>query len=319
MTLEIIIGDPGTWVDQDASVDADLSDDKWFRPAASFSEMPETSPPDEPPQPVPPGDPPNLEDRPPAGTNMHEWAAGILVEAWMQVLGTVPSPRALQAAQSIAKLESTYGWPDPKRFPNWQGHHNWGSVHCTMREAGQPRDCQRNGGCVKGFMGVDRYDGKPRPTCFAHFNTNVEGAAYFLKTLLVRRPAVAEVIDSGDAFKIALAMRRSSYFMTCIACKDEETYQKEAAVYAGLIMGSAKVIAAARKTEVLLVLRVPEKAAKASSGPIPQEGSWPRDVTDVTDRAVPPSSESTLGPVAGVIFGVALGAAGVWGYKRYLR
>jgi len=311
--VEILVGDPGTWITGEASMDADLSDEKWFRNSSTITtENPGTVTPSSEEGEIPPrGDPPNLEDRPPAGTNLHEWAAGVLVEAWQNVLGTTPSPQALQMAQAIAKGESTYGWP---KNEGWAGHHNWGAVHAVCRDDGVTRNCQKDGGCVKGFMSTDRYDGVKQPTCFAHFETNVDGASHFLTQLLVRRPAVAAVIDSGDAFQVALAMRRTSYFMTCKKCKDDGTFKREAAVYAGMIYGAAKTIAAARKVDLLVRFNPPPTTQSAK---IDESGSWPRDVTDLTDYVSPSETEPTFGPVSGLLFGVGLGLAGVWGYKRY--
>lgn len=313
--LEIVVGNPGTWITGEATMDADLSDEKWFRNSSSTTtESPDVVTPDVNQAEIPPkGDAPNFEDRPPSGTNLHEWAAGVLTEAWMRVLGTTPTPQALQAAQAIAKGESTYGWP---KNENWAGHHNWGAVHAVCRDDGVTRNCQRDGGCIKGFMSVDKYDGVKQPTCFAHFETNVDGAAHFLTQLLVRRPSVASVIDTGDAYKIALAMRRTSYFMTCTKCKDEATYAKEAAVYAGMIYGAAKTIAAARKVDLLVKYNIP---AATKNADVSEDGSWPRDVTDLTDRVLPSSTKSTFGPISGLLFGVGMGALGVWGYKRYKK
>lgn len=305
----------GTWLTPDASVDADLSDEKWFpfaKVAAFTNELPENSPP--PDEAPPQGDPPNLDDKPPPGTNMDEWAAGVLSEAWMKIFNVAPNPIELQSAQAVARGESSYGWPSAEKFPSWQGHHNWGACHCMMRVDGKLTSCKQNGGCVKGFMGTDRINHVPTPTCFASFPTNVEGAIFFLTTLLVRRPNVKAVIGTGDAYRIALEMRKTSYFMS-ENTRDPKKMQADALMYAGLIMTHAKQVANGRNTKLLVHMSAPANIKPTD----PNSSSWPRDVTDMTNYQLPRSTEPILGSVSGILVGIGLGALGIWGYKKWVR
>lgn len=315
---EFVVGDPGTWITPDASVDADLSDDRWFQFVPTSSAYEDDGPPPgslpDPPPSIISADIPNLDDRPPAGAGRDQWAADVLLKAWQELFNTAPSPQALQAAQAIARLESMYGWPSETKHPEWQGHHNWGSVHCMMRVDGKLKSCMQDGVCVKGFMSTDKINGVRTPTCFSSFPTNVEGAKYFLTQLLVRRPNVMAVIDSANAYRIALEMRKTSYFMR-EKTRDPEKIKADAAYYAGAMMGSAKTIAANRKTKMLLTQTVPDKVDPSS----PKDASWPRDVTDLTNYSPASTSASTLGPVSGILVGIGLGVLGVWGYKKWVK
>ena len=315
MAGQFVVGDSGTWVTPEGTIDADLPDDRWyaFAPTATFSEpAPE---PGAPPETVP-GNPDvaDVSDKPPLFPARDEWAAQLLTDAWQKTFGTAPNPVELQAVQAIARGESTYGWPDEKRFPEWQGHHNWGSCHCMMRSDGKLKPCDKDGVCVRGFMGSDKINGVRKPVCFASFPTNLEGAMHYLKTLLVQRPGVRAVIGDGDAYRIALEMRKTSYFMTNIT-HDMEAMKADAVAYSGLIMRNAANIAKNRNTKMLLHVTVPEKVK-----PTPVPGNyWPHETTDMEGYSPPGNPDSTLGPIAGVAFGIGLGALGIWGYKKWIK
>lgn len=323
-THEVLVGDPGTVLPSDdmPTSDTDLPADRWFpkSPMITQGEADAMPQPGEEAPPVPSGDPPNITDKPEDGINRDRWAATILAEAWPLVFDIEATPAMLQSVQAISRLESRYGWPDPKRFPNWQGHHNWGSIHCRTRVNGVLRDCKKDGGCAKGFAGRDSLNGKPIAVCFASRPTNLEGAKHFLETLLVNRPAVFEAVKTGDAYQIALAMRRSRYFLRTKTDgmppeRAEAVILDDAAYYAPAIMGGAKAIAAATG-EPLAVTNNTPKQAKPS---FPSEPQWPNEHTDLSGLNMPTEeSSSVIVPVMGLLAGVGAGLLGIWGLKKWV-
>ena len=319
MPAQFVVGDTGTWITPEGTMDTDLSDDRWFpfTPTATYTDTTQGPPTPSEQPPAVSGDQPDVSDKPPPGTNMDEWAAQILSEAWIKIFGSAPNPIELQAVQAVARGESSYGWPSETKFPSWQGHHNWGACHCMMRVDGKLKYCMQDGVCVKGFMGTDRFNGVKTPTCFASFPTNADGATFFLTTLLVRRPNVKAVIGTGNAYRIALEMRKTSYFMFMDTRKMNSSdalrqMESEAVTYGKMIMSNATRVAKSRNTKLLLTMSVPGDIKPATT----DGKSWPRDVTNVGDYSLV-SSDTTFGPISGVLFGIGLGVLGIWGYKKW--
>jgi hypothetical protein len=63
------------------------------------------------------------------GGQIHQWAAGIVNQAFQQVMGRVPTPAERQIVMAVSDLESGYGrgWGKGKSTAG-QGSHNWGAV-----------------------------------------------------------------------------------------------------------------------------------------------------------------------------------------------
>lgn len=323
-THEVLVGDPGTVLPSDdvPTSDTDLPADRWFpkSPLITQGELDAMPKPGEEAPPVPSGDPPDVSDKPDAGINRDKWAASVLAEAWPLVLDIEATPAMLQAVQAISRLESRYGWPDPKRFPNWQGHHNWGSIQCVTRTNGVTRSCFQQGGCVKGFLGKDSLNGRPYEVCFESRPTNLEGAKRFLEVLLINRPAVFAAVKTGDAYQIALAMRRSSYFVRTLPPKGTPAEQVEkailadAAYYAKAIIGGAQAIAAATGEPLAVTAGTP-KDVKPS---FPENPQWPTETTDLSGIEMPVESSGVVVPVMGLLTGIGVGLLGIWGLKKWV-
>jgi len=312
-TKYLLVGDGGAVVSPGASADGYLNADPWFKNMAippEDSGLPANEPPPEPP---PPGEPPNVTDKPPAGTNMDAWANALITKAWIAMFGSAPTSREVRMAQAISRLEALYGWPTPEKFPNWQGHHNWGASQCVTRVDGVLKSCYQNGGCLKGFLGKDQIDGKPYKICFEHNETNLDGAKRFLEVLLVKRPAVKAVFNTGDAYQVALAMRKTGYYArTKVA--DDEQMRADAVYYGGAIIGADKKIASNTSSKPLLRLDAPSDADPS----YPADPGWPKEVSNLSGVEAPERGTGLLGALAGLALGIGLGITGRWAYKTWV-
>lgn len=333
MAAQVLIGEGGVAVPDDyvaapASTLPDYSarPGRWSSESRAGFEEPKSETTQDPPPPAeqppksppPAGDQPDVSDKPGSGTNMDRWASAVLQEAWRRMFGTDPSPKALQAVQAVSRLESFYGWPTPSKFPNWQGHHNWGSIQCVTRIDGRMRSCYQNGVCVKGFLGKDSFivGGKSEPydICFESRPTNLEGAQRFLEVLIVKRPSVAKVIDTGDAYEIALAMRRTGYFARTKHA-DEAQIKSDAIYYGGAIAKSAKAIASSWGTSPVVVMR-----DMGSGGPDPVDPGWPRGAVDLVKLSTEePAQSNWLGMFFGIGIGVGLGFGAKYAYEAVVE
>lgn len=163
----------------------------WTTHCAEGPDLPKVVPP-------PPGtDIGDYAGRPPG--DLDKWAPAVLIEAFRTVMGTLPTPQALQAIQAVGRLEGYYGWAG--KPAHWAGNHNWGAITCK---------------CPCGFESRDGYyvDGKWQPytTCFARRATNLEGAIHLIEVLVLKRKPVQAVMDSGNLTLFARAMRDTTYF-----------------------------------------------------------------------------------------------------------
>jgi hypothetical protein len=63
------------------------------------------------------------------GGEVHQWAAGIVNQAFQQVMGRAPTPPERQIVMAVSDLESGYGrgWGKGQSSAG-QGSHNWGAV-----------------------------------------------------------------------------------------------------------------------------------------------------------------------------------------------
>lgn len=66
-----------------------------------------------------------------AHANLHRWAAGIVDQAFRQVMGRTPTPAERQIVMAVSDLESNYGkgWKE-----QGSGSHNWGAVQTKSKE-----------------------------------------------------------------------------------------------------------------------------------------------------------------------------------------
>jgi hypothetical protein len=157
-----------------------------------------------------------------ADLNRDAWARAFLLRAWNRY-GT-PLPPAVQAVQAIAHVESGGGYgAEGTSDPIWQGSNNWGAIKCPL----QSQPCGE--GC---FSHVDTdANGQAGNYCFRKYDSPADGAAGLLFELM-RRPAVARVLASGNATAIANAMKQPPAYMAL-----------PAASYGRLIAQRARVVA----------------------------------------------------------------------------
>jgi hypothetical protein len=197
------------------------------------------------------------------GALPHDYARGILLDAWTNVVGTTPSLQAIQAVQAIALHETGYGG-------NWGGagvgSHNWGAEQC--HQVGNVPDCDpAQATCPGGsFPHIDHHaDGSCYVSCFCSFPDDTTGARHFVQTLtsiLKRNGQTLDVLESGDATAIANQMRANGYF------------EAPAASYASAIANGAKSIASALSEDV----------AVNGVGPAPPPGGQPVTVSGGGDN-----------------------------------
>jgi hypothetical protein len=67
-----------------------------------------------------------------ANANLHRWAAGIVNQAFRQVMGRAPTPAERQIVMAVSDLESNYGkgWKEGQGA----GSNNWGAVQTKSKE-----------------------------------------------------------------------------------------------------------------------------------------------------------------------------------------
>ena len=316
------VGGAGPTISDSNSADGSIDIDQFYpnavpaTPPAPSAPPPATTttPPAAPPTPTPTGDPPNLSDKPPDGTNWDLWAKGILAQAWLNLFGVAPSPVELQMEQAHARLEGHYGWPNAEKFPEWQGHHNWGAINCMTRINGVFKSCYQDGECVHGFLGRDRIDGKTYPVCFDHQDTNIDGAMKFLKVAVYSRKGVAAALPSGDCYRVAYELRKSGYYMRTKNA-DEAQMQADAAYYAHALYNNAKAIVRSTGGALLVSLGVPSSVKPSS----PASPGWPALYTDLAGPIPMDDGPSIVGPIVGIAVGVLGALGGRWAYKRWVK
>ena len=137
----------------------------------------------------------------PSTINADAVARVVILAAWSATVGA-PSATlaAVQAVQAICRFETFYskGWhldPDPN---------NWGADQCTRPGPG--------GVCPPGtFPHTDTHaDGSTYTACFCAHETPEAGAGAVIRILLNR--GIGPVLGSGDATRIARAMKAAHYF-----------------------------------------------------------------------------------------------------------
>lgn len=71
-----------------------------------------------------------------ASADTHQWAAGIVNQAFQQVMGRAPTPAERQIVMAVSMGESNYGrgWGKGKSTAG-QGSHNWGAVQTRSTTA----------------------------------------------------------------------------------------------------------------------------------------------------------------------------------------
>ena len=125
----------------------------------------------------------------------HAQAREILRTAWRQVHGRAPTEAELTYSAAIASLETGYGRAGQFGALAARGQYNWGALE---------RRRSADGTCPPGTApGSD-----VGQVCFYVFDSDVEAAAAFLRTLTVRRPAVTAAMR-GSPEDVARAMRLS--------------------------------------------------------------------------------------------------------------
>lgn len=257
------------------------------------------------PTPVPvkstPGDIGDYSERP--STQLDIWAPRVIRAAYMIVMGKYPTPQALQAIQAVGRQEGWYGWAG--KPSQWPGHHNWGAITCGC---GGPPECKGGFAAGDGFYVNGKWT--PYQTCFAHRDTNLDGAIHLVETLILKRPKVQEVMDSGNLTAFARAMRDTTYFcrttgkgangQPCCSCATDDEKQGDALWYAKFLdTGCAKIAANTGLPQVCFL-----------SGPDPKDQKLP-------DPAKPPPEQVYVPPprarytVGGAIAAATLAAVSV--------
>lgn len=163
-----------------------------------------------------------------------EWARRALRHAWFQVFGSdaaAPYNRALeQGILAIADVETNLGrsvWSDPVDGAGYSLRWNFGNVHCAAPAVA--------GVCISGCKkhGDTTADGTPYTVCFAAYKSAVDGMAGLVRTLCGKgRENTRAALLSGDAMKIADAMRANSYYGKAIELRPQ-TMSYDAAIKAG--------------------------------------------------------------------------------------
>lgn len=138
-----------------------------------------------------------LGDVSPAVSARTKYAAGIVSEAWNQQVGREPSRFELLYAMCWSRLESSWG-------AGWGGacvgSHNWGAVQA---KDGQP--------------GCDWHDTYPNGQTYEQrfrvYPSDLDGAADFVRHLVILRPKTAAALARVDSMRaVAGAMRDEKYF-----------------------------------------------------------------------------------------------------------
>lgn len=127
----------------------------------------------------------------------HSDAKEILSRAYEEVMGFAPSQFALGIAQAIGLMEGGYG----AGFGN-----NWGAITRSPNEDGScPADSFVHG---DSSFELGEYQ-----TCFRKYNTSLDGAKDFIRTLYTNRPKVHEAAMSGDIRGVAEEMYTTNYYL----------------------------------------------------------------------------------------------------------
>lgn len=140
------------------------------------------------------------------GPNDHAQARVLLNEAWKSVQGTYPSVNELNAAQTIASLETVYGRAGQFAALANQGKYNWGAL---QRQRNPDGSCP--GGTAPGLDALNPNAVNPR--CFYFYPSDFEAAKAFLRSLTVSFPirarATLAAMKTGDLLRVAQAMKYS--------------------------------------------------------------------------------------------------------------
>jgi hypothetical protein len=183
--------------------------------------------------------------------NRDQWARGVLERAWPEG----PTLQALQIVQAVGRFEGGYGHAND---PAWAGSNNWGAIQC-----GHGPPCG-----VDCFEHADTHaDGTPYTTCFRRYPSAIDGARGLVHELL-RRPAVAGVIDSGNATAVANAMHASKYFEATASSYAKNLFRNAQAI--ALALGEP--LAVALDAPVLTLPGRGTSSASSSASPITAAG-----------------------------------------------
>lgn len=128
----------------------------------------------------------------------HGAARAVIMEAWQDLHGSLPSPQEAQAMQAMAWLESGYG-------RRWSGacseSRNWGSVQASRPPCG-PGTCEYQD---------RRSDGSVYRVCFRSYETDVEGATNMIGVAL-RTDGARKAAAAGDLRAFSEALFRAGYY-----------------------------------------------------------------------------------------------------------
>lgn len=153
------------------------------------------------------------------------------------------SPTVVQALMAVSRHETCFSECKP-----FVGAHNYGAIQCGVV-------ADKDGKCPPGCFPAR--DTSPTATggsvaylgCFRVKASADEGIADFVKLLTFQRPLIAEALPSGDARKIAWALRKSFYFEGFGKTQEERVEN-----YATAILRNARTNAAQLGAELLVTL-----------------------------------------------------------------
>lgn len=138
-----------------------------------------------------------------------ERAHSLIRELWPAVTGEpAPSTLATVAVLAIARGESGYGtgWKNDDLLGNWA------SAHCPNTGSDCSPEAQKGHKCALASDTLDGTEATRKPQCFKVYDSHREGAADFIKELVIRRRPVRSALNTGDCLTIAHVMRENSYY-----------------------------------------------------------------------------------------------------------
>ncbi len=155
-------------------------------------------------------------------SNLHRWAAGIVNQAFKQVMGRFPTPAERQIVMAVSDLESNYGkgWKEG----TGKGSHNWGAVQTANKKDPQfsHQDSSAKGKYITGFKAYPDDIAGAADVVRNLFKANGKqrkpdpNNAYRATGATINGPGrselIREAIQSGDTNAFSRAMWYTSYF-----------------------------------------------------------------------------------------------------------
>lgn len=141
--------------------------------------------------------------------SVHQWARGVMLNAWRNRYGNEPSLAQIQSAQAIALLETSYGrgWPTAEG----NGANNWGAIQCSKL----PTDgvCPCDGWLHKDSYPTSSGQSVEYQVCFRRYASPEAGADAVLGQMSPKaRPKTWAAMQTGDAVALSSALYDERYY-----------------------------------------------------------------------------------------------------------